>query len=66
MRTHLRRGPLIFAGQLTDRKPMDPLVLGVLFFGSLSVAVAAARGVLGIVVHAMDRARPRHEVARDV
>jgi hypothetical protein len=37
-----------------------------LFFGSLSIAVAAARGVLGIVVHAMDKARPRHETARDV
>jgi hypothetical protein len=45
---------------------MDPLFLGLLFFGSLSLAVAAARGVLGIVVHAMDRARPRHEAARDV
>ena len=45
---------------------MDPLILGVLFFGSLSLAVVAARGVLGIVVHAMDRARPRHESHRDV
>jgi hypothetical protein len=45
---------------------MDPLILGVLFFGSLSFAVVAARGVLGIVVHAMDRARPRHEPRRDV
>jgi hypothetical protein len=45
---------------------MEPLVLGVLFFGSLSLAVVAARGVLGIVVHAMGRARPRHEAAPDV
>jgi hypothetical protein len=45
---------------------MDPLILGVIFFGSLSLAVVAARGVLGIVVHAMDRARPRHEAPRDV
>ena len=45
---------------------MDPLVLGVTFFGSLSLAVVAARGVLGIVVHAMDRARPRHEPQGDV
>jgi hypothetical protein len=45
---------------------MDPLVLGVLFFGSLSLAVATARGVLGIVVHAMDKARPRHEATRDL
>ena len=45
---------------------MDPLILGMIFFGSLSLAVVAARGVLGIVVHAMDRARPRHEAPRDV
>jgi hypothetical protein len=45
---------------------MDPLVLGVLLFGSLTLAVAAARGVLGIVVNAMDRARPRHETTPDV
>jgi hypothetical protein len=45
---------------------MDPLILGVTFFGSLSLAVVAARGVLGIVVHAMDRARPRHDASRDV
>jgi hypothetical protein len=45
---------------------MDPLIVGVLFFGSLSLAVVAARGVLGIVVHAMDRARPKHETRRDV
>jgi hypothetical protein len=43
---------------------MDPLVLAVTFVASLSLAVAAARGVLGIVVHAMDRARPRHETGR--
>jgi hypothetical protein len=45
---------------------MDPLILGVLFFSSLSLAIVATRGVLGIVVHAMDRARPRHEPRRDV
>jgi len=60
------RAPLILTGELTDKTRMDPLVLGLLFFGSLSLAVAAARGVLGIVVHAMDRARPRHEAARDM
>jgi hypothetical protein len=45
---------------------MDSLIVGALFFGSLSLAVVAARGALGIVVHAMDRARPRHEPRRDV
>ena len=60
------RETLILTGYLTDRTRMDPLILGVLFFGSLSLAVATARGVLGIVVHAMDKARPRHEAARDV
>ena len=38
---------------------VDPLILGAVFIGSLSTAVAAARGVLGVVVHVMARARRR-------
>ena len=45
---------------------MDSLIVGILLFSSLSLAIVAARGALGIVVHAMDRARPRHQASRDV
>jgi hypothetical protein len=40
---------------------MDPLVLGALFMGSLSLAVVAARGVLGLVFHGMILALPRQD-----